>query len=110
MNTRVAQQIIMGYIRAIQKARSNALEACDESRPVAASLDPVLFSADTDRLLEALAAAHDHPSPTDPMNLSQMVQKTQDGSPSLQITAAVQIDQRLNFIDCPADALRAVMS
>ena len=29
---------------------------------------------------------------------------------SLQITAAVQIDQRLNFIDCPADALRAVMS
>ena len=75
MNTRVAQQIIMGYIRAIQKARSNALEACDESRPVAASLDPVLFSADTDRLLEALAAAHDHPSPTDSMNLSQMMQK-----------------------------------
>ena len=70
MNTLVAQQIIMGYIRAIQKARSNALEACGESRPVAASLDPVLFSGDADRLLEALADAHDHPSPTDPMNLS----------------------------------------
>ena len=83
MNTRVAQQIIMGYIRAIQKARSNAIEACDESRSVAAGLDSVLFSEGTDRLLEALADAADHPSPTDAMNLSRMMQSTQDGSPGL---------------------------
>ena len=110
VNTRVAQQIIMGYIRAIQKARSNALEACGESRSLAADLDSVLFSEDTDRLLEALAAAADHPSPTDPMNLSYMMRKARDGSPSLQITALAQIDRRLDFIDNPPDALKAVVS
>ena len=109
MRTCVAQRIIMGYVRSIQKARSNALEACDENRSLAADLDPVLFSEDTDRLLEALATAHDHPNPTDPMNLSHMMRKAHDGSPSLRITAASQIDRRLNFIDNPPDALRAVL-
>ena len=99
----------MGYIRAIQKARSNALEACGESRDLAADLDPILFSEETDRLLEQLGRAHDHPNPTDPMNLSHMMRKARDGSESLQITTLSQIDQRLNFIDRPADALQAVM-
>ena len=38
-----------------------------------------------------------------------MMQKVRDGSPSLQITALAQIDRRLDFIDTPTDALRAVM-
>lgn len=104
-----ARAILNGYVRVIQKARSNSLEATDNDRDLAEVIDPVLFSEDTDKLLEALARCADgNPSPGDAMNFSWMMRKLAGSSAGVKVSAACLIDDRYNFIARPLDAYKAV--
>ena len=99
-------QIIRGYIRAIQKARSNMVEEGRGSMEAAAIMDPNLFSDEAETLLKLLAVVHDDtPDAMTTMNMSVMVANLAERSCALRICAVTQIKPEYNFLDNPVALL-----
>jgi len=97
------KRILDGYVRAVQKARSNALEANGESVALARDFDPVLFGDDLTVLMEKMADRSDSGSwePVEMMNFTTLMRLRSDRSPGLMAALLTSLDTRDFYLEEP---------